>query len=99
MGMLILPKKVISEVIARHSDAKSSLEAWYREVSEVEWRKPIEVKNRYSTASFLKGNKVIFNIKGKKYRLVAVIDYVSGIVDIRFFGTHSEYDRVNVETL
>jgi len=59
----------------------------------------MDAKRRYSSASFVKGNKVVFNIKGNKYRLVTVIDYVSEIVDVRFFGTHSEYDKINMEKL
>ena len=59
----------------------------------------MDVKRGFSSASFVKGNKVVFNIKGNKYRLVTVIDYVSEIIDVRFFGTHAEYDKIDVEKL
>ena len=97
--MLVLPKQAISDAIARHTDAKSALEIWYRIVRDQRWETPMDAKRRYSSASFVKGNKVVFNIKGNKYRLVTVIDYVSEIVDVRFFGTHSEYDKINMEKL
>jgi mRNA interferase HigB len=42
---------------------------------------------------------VVFNIKGNDYRLISLMDYGSGIVMIRFFGTHEEYDGVDAETV
>ena len=43
------------------------------------------------------GNRVVFNIKGNDYRLVAKINYGYRIVYVRLVGTHAEYDSVNVE--
>ena len=44
-------------------------------------------------------NRVVFNIKGNTYRLVAMINYEFGIVFIRFVGTHRDYDRINAATI
>jgi mRNA interferase HigB len=41
----------------------------------------------------------VFNIKGNHYRLVVRIHYNTGIVFIRFVGTHAEYDRIDPTTL
>jgi mRNA interferase HigB len=43
--------------------------------------------------------RVAFNIKANDYRLVALLQYQTGIVMIRFFGTHEEYDRIDAETV
>lgn len=58
-----------------------------------------EVKKSHPKASFLKGSRVVFNIKGNDYRLISVVDCGSGIVMIRFFETHQEYDEVDAETV
>ena len=47
----------------------------------------------YPKASILKAGRVVFNIKGNDYRLVARVQYRAGVLAIRFFGTHAEYDR------
>jgi hypothetical protein len=50
-------------------------------------------------ASVLKGSRVAFNIKGNDYWLVARLQYQTGVVAIRFFGIHTEYDRIDAETV
>jgi mRNA interferase HigB len=42
---------------------------------------------------------VVFNIKGNDFRLFTAVRYRAGLLVIRFFGTHAEYDRINVETV
>jgi hypothetical protein len=50
-------------------------------------------------ASILKSGRVVFNIKGNDFRLVAVVQYEAGVMMIRFFGSHEDYDKVNAETV
>ena len=47
----------------------------------------------------LKGGRVVFNIKANDYRLIALVQYEHGIMMIRFFGSHEEYDKVDAETV
>ena len=59
------------------------------------WRNPKEIKKVYPSASFLVDNRVVFNIKGNKYRLIVKINYDYSIIWIRFVGTHAEYDKID----
>ncbi len=43
--------------------------------------------------------KVVFNIKGNKYWLVAAIQYAFGIMFIRFVGTHKDYDEIDAVSI
>lgn len=61
------------------------------------WRTPEDIKASYPKASILKSSRVVFNIKGNDYRLVAAVQYRAGVLAIRFFGTHAEYDRIDAE--
>jgi len=63
------------------------------------WNTPADIKAVYQNVSFVANNRVVFNIKGNRYRLVAVVGYRHGVVYIRFVGTHEEYDRVDVTTI
>ena len=60
---------------------------------------PQEIKRRYSHASSVADNRIIFNIGGNKYRLVAHVNYDFKILYIKFVGTHAEYDRIDPETI
>jgi mRNA interferase HigB len=79
--------------------ARSQYEAWLDIAGHAQWRYPEDVKASYPKASILKAGRVVFNIKGNDYRLVAALQYQAGVLAIRFFGTHVEYDRINAETV
>ena len=57
------------------------------------------MKSQYPYSSILSNNRVVFNIKGNRYRLVTRINYESGTVYIRFIGTHAEYNRIDAEEI
>ncbi|MDF0498245.1 type II toxin-antitoxin system HigB family toxin [Bradyrhizobium yuanmingense] len=64
-----------------------------------DWRTPQQVKRSRPKASILKGGRVVFNIKANDYRLIAIFQYRDGVLMILFFGSHEDYDKVNVETV
>lgn len=78
-----------------HTDLRGPLDAWRMEVEKASWSGPHDIKLRYPSASFLADNRVIFNIKGNKYRLVVKVRYQNGLVVIEWVGTHAEYDKNN----
>ena len=59
----------------------------------------VDVKQAHPKASILRAGRAVFNVKGNDYRLVAALQYRAGALAIRFFGTHSEYDRIDAETV
>ncbi len=84
----------------RHrADAKRALEDWHAQVRAADWNTPADVKAVFGNASVLKGNRVVFNVCGNKYRLITKINFPYRVVYIRFIGTHEEYDGVNAETI
>lgn len=82
-----------------HPDAEQPLRAWHAKTKKANWKKPDDTKNDYRNASFVANNRVIFNIKGNKYRLVVAINYQYQIIYVRFIGTHEEYDNINATTI
>lgn len=70
--------------------------AWYREAQQADWDSPASLKARFPKASVVGSSRVVFNIKGNEYRLVVRVNYRYRVVYIRFVGTHSEYDRIDV---
>ena len=82
-----------------YADAKQALEDWHAQVRKADWVTPADVKATYGDASILKGSRVVFNICGNKYRLIAKVNFPYRVVYIRFVGTHREYDQVDAETV
>jgi len=82
-----------------HQKSKSALEAWYHEAKKSQWRSWTDIKEKYRSASILKGNRVVFNMAGNKYRLIVKINFPTQTVFIRFVGTHKEYDKINAEVI
>jgi mRNA interferase HigB len=79
----------------RHADAETPLRSWYAMASRADWRNPADIKVAYRNASFVANNRVAFNVKGNKYRLVAAVHYNRRMMFIRFVGTHAEYDKID----
>jgi mRNA interferase HigB len=80
-----------------HPDSKEQLQAWCKLLKSAAWKSPNDVKRQFRSASIIGGNRVVFNIAGNKYRLIVITHYNTGIVYVRFIGTHREYDEVNAE--
>jgi mRNA interferase HigB len=97
--MRIIARRTLKDFWEKHRSAEQPLKAWHREASQATWNGPEDVKRRYKHASFLKGNRVIFNIGGNKYRLVVQVNYPHKVAYIRFVGTHAQYDQINAEDI
>jgi mRNA interferase HigB len=76
---------------------QAALDDWYDGVKKAAWREPSDVKAQYGSASILKNRRAVFNICGNKYRLVVKINYVKGVVYVRFVGSHAAYDDVDAD--
>ena len=97
--MGVVAKKILREFWEKHEDCEQQLKAWFRETQKAEWENPNQIKIEYPSASILNENRVVFNIKGNNYRLIVKISYEYQMVWIRFIGTHSEYDKINANTI
>ncbi|MGB5690042.1 MAG: type II toxin-antitoxin system HigB family toxin [Woeseiaceae bacterium] len=97
--MRIVARCTLREFWEKHRTAEQPLKSWYREAAQATWDGPTDIKRRYRHASFLKGNGVIFNIGGNKYRLVVHVNYAYGVLCIRYVGTHADYDQIDPEQI
>ncbi len=93
--MRVIAKRHLIAYWTKHPDAEHAIRAWYDEVRNAAWKTPQDIKKRYASASFLANDRVIFNIKGNRHRLIVAVVYRAGIVYIKFIGTHADYDKIN----
>ena len=97
--MHIVALKTLQIVWKTHPDAEMPLRAWYTIAKQAQWRTPADIKADYRNASFVGANRVVFNIKGNRYRLIVLAEYQKGRLFVRFVGTHAEYDRIDAKTI
>ncbi len=93
--MRIISRRVLREFWETHADAEQPLKSWFSDARKADWKSPADSKAHYASASILPGDRVVWNIKGNDYRLVAKVNYHFGAVWIRFVGAHAEYDKID----
>ena len=103
--MRVIARKTLRRFVdglkgSKHQKAvKSALDAWFHEALRARWKNPADVLKAYANASIVGPDRVVFNIKGNDYRLIVRAQYQAGILAIRFFGTHAEYDKIDAEAV
>jgi mRNA interferase HigB len=103
--MIVIGADLIDRYFADHAGhkgiraARSQYEAWLDIAARVQWKNPEALKASYPKASILKAGRAVFNIKGNDFRLIVRVQYQTGVIAIRFFGTHAEYDEIDAETV
>ncbi|CCQ59331.1 type II toxin-antitoxin system HigB family toxin [Crocosphaera watsonii] len=97
--MRIIARSTLREFWQKYPDSEQSLKAWFYDVKSANWQSPSEIKNVYANASIIANNRVVFNIRGNRYRLIVHVRYDIGIVFIRFIGTHEDYDKIDSTTI
>jgi mRNA interferase HigB len=95
----VIARRSLREFWEKHSDAEQALRAWFHDARRADWRAPSDIKRVCANASIVGENRVVFNIRGNKYRLVVAINYAYRVCHIRFVGTHQAYDQIDAETV
>jgi len=99
--MRIVKEKTLTEYcrLSKYKEATESLKAFIYEVRYSDWESAKELKAKYGNASIISSKRVVFNIKGNDYRLIVDVEYKLRIVFIVWFGTHTEYDKIDAKTV
>jgi len=90
--MHVISRRRLREFYLEHADVIEALDDWFLTVSKSSWHNLIELQNIYPQAEAV-SNFTVFNVKGKKYRLIASINYEKQIVYVKYVLTHAEYDK------
>jgi len=97
--MIILYLDKINEFAKKHADARKSLATWKSATEEAIWRNKSDVLKDFPKAKMIANNRARFEILHNTYRLIALVDYEDQVIEVRFIGTHNEYDRIDPSTI
>ncbi len=95
--MRILGLPILEAYKKKHADARGQLDAWQVDVEWQNWTSSHDIRQRYGSADFLADNRVIFDIKGNKHRLVVQVRYRNGLVVVQWVATHAEYSKKSIK--
>jgi mRNA interferase HigB len=95
----IITRKALLNYCQLYPKAADALLEWYREMLVSEFASFQELKAVYANASLVGDDRVVFNIRGNHYRLVVRMVFKYKAVQIKWFGTHAEYDKIDVRTV
>jgi mRNA interferase HigB len=98
--MQVIARRTLKQFWQRHPQAEGPIRVWFALASKARWKSPNDIKRQFGgSVDFVGDNRVIFDLGGNKYRLVAHVSYRFGRLLVKFIGTHSEYDRIDPETV
>lgn len=94
--MHIIARPILREFSDKHSDARSWLDAWWKNVTKARWETPSDVKAAYNSVDRV-GQCYIFNVCGNRYRMIVKMVFAyqdnDGTIFIKHMLTHADYDR------
>ncbi|WP_026951398.1 type II toxin-antitoxin system HigB family toxin [Algoriphagus mannitolivorans] len=95
----IITRRTLLDYSKSYPSAANALYQWYHELINLDLNNFNELKAHFGGASLVKDDRVVFNIMGNKFRLVVRIVFEYKVIQIKWFGTHSEYDKIDVSTI
>lgn len=72
---------------------------WETEISKQQFGSFNDLKKVFGNASIVSNGRVVFNIKANDFRLVVSVNFKQQACYIIWFGTHKEYDEIDVTTI
>ena len=63
-----------------------------------QWKTPNHIDSDFSEVANVGNHRFVFDIRGNHLRLIAIIRF-DNTIEIRFLGTHAEYDAINAATI
>jgi len=95
----IINRKTLLAYAEKYPNAKNALFEWYYEFLSAEFKNFHELKTAYGNASLVGDDRVVINIMGNHYRLVIRVVFLYKTIQIKWFGTHAEYDKIDVTNI
>lgn len=95
----IIARRTLLDYCKLYPQASTALQQWYAELIERDFATFNELKVVYGNVSIVGDDRVVFNIMGNQYRLVVRMVFAYKTIQLKWFGTHAEYDKIDVTTV
>jgi mRNA interferase HigB len=95
MGTLrvtVYGEAVVSKFARKHPESRRPLQRFLEISRSAAWPHFTAVKDTFVSADYVSG-RIVFDIAGNKYRVIASVDFEEQILVVDRVLTHAEYDR------
>lgn len=99
LKMKIRNRALLAKFVKKHADSNKAMQKFIDIVEEADWHNLNDIKTDFNSVDYVTNERYIFDIRGNKYRIIAVIIFVGGVFSIRFVGTHAEYSKIDVKII
>lgn len=93
--MKIINAAKLYEFAFEMPDAESAINRWVQIVTDSNWSNHHDLKSTFHSADYVGNSRYVFNLRGNHFRLVAVVVFFAGFIDVRFIGKHKDYDKID----
>lgn len=97
--MRLRNRVLLDKFVKKHADSTKVIQRFVDIVEEAEWQNLNDIKNNFNSADYVGNERYVFDVKGNKYRIIAVIIFVGGVFSLRFIGTHAEYCKIDANRI
>ena len=95
----IINRNTIITYADQYPNTKNALFEWYYEFLSSDFKNFQELKSIYASASLVGDDRVVLNVMGNHYRLVIRVLFVYKTIQVKWFGTHNDYNKIDVATV
>ena len=99
LKMRIRNRALLAKFVKKHADSVKAMQKFIDIVEEAEWQNLNDIKTDFNSADYVNNERYVFDIRGNKYRIIAVIIFVGSVFSIRFVGTHAEYSKIDAKQI
>jgi mRNA interferase HigB len=97
--MVVISKTRLTDFGRKHANAVEAVNEWWTKTKKADWASLADIRGTFNAVDYVGNDRYVFNIKGKKYRLVAMIFFDIRTVYIRFIDTHAKYNTIDCKTI
>ena len=97
--MRIRNRALLDKFVKKHADSIKAVQKFIDIVEEAEWQNLKDIKTDFNSVDYVTNERYVFDIRGNKYRIVAIIIFIGGVFSIRFVGTHAEYSKIDAKLI
>ncbi len=93
--MRVVTRRTLKEFWEKYPAAEKPLREWEARMHFGRFANASEIVAAFSDADVIGDKRIVFNIGGNKFRLVARVNYSAQAAYVRFVGTHNQYNNID----